>query len=250
MAVDEQAKILHPVIEIFGPVIQGEGALVGAPTHFVRFGGCDYSCTWCDSKFAVDPVEVKENSVKMSSADIMWRLSELSGMPAWVTLSGGNPALQHLDDLVESCKLAGYKIAVETQGTIWREWLLGCDLVTVSPKPPSSGNETSLDVINAFRSHFYPFVESTNAPVRDQLVYKIVCFTTDDLDYLIKVVENLKGRYPVYAMPGTAYWEDDAKSLLTRTQSLITLAIDNPKLGAVRIVPQLHYLLYGNARGV
>ena len=42
------------VVEIFGPTIQGEGALIGEPTVFVRTGGCDYRCSWCDSLHAVD----------------------------------------------------------------------------------------------------------------------------------------------------------------------------------------------------
>ena len=42
------------IAEIFGPTIQGEGALIGEPTVFVRTGGCDYRCTWCDSLHAVD----------------------------------------------------------------------------------------------------------------------------------------------------------------------------------------------------
>ena len=42
------------ISEIFGPTIQGEGALIGQPTVFVRTGGCDYRCAWCDSLHAVD----------------------------------------------------------------------------------------------------------------------------------------------------------------------------------------------------
>ncbi|TIU92326.1 MAG: 7-carboxy-7-deazaguanine synthase QueE, partial [Mesorhizobium sp.] len=42
------------VSEIFGPTIQGEGMLIGLPTVFVRTGGCDYRCSWCDSLHAVD----------------------------------------------------------------------------------------------------------------------------------------------------------------------------------------------------
>jgi len=43
------------ISELYGPVIQGEGAVIGNPTVFVRTGGCDYACRWCDSKFAVLP---------------------------------------------------------------------------------------------------------------------------------------------------------------------------------------------------
>src|SRR5690606_39988469 len=43
-----------PVIEIFGPTIQGEGMVIGQKTMFVRTAGCDYSCSWCDSAFTWD----------------------------------------------------------------------------------------------------------------------------------------------------------------------------------------------------
>ena len=42
------------ISEIFGPTIQGEGMLIGQPTVFVRTGGCDYRCSWCDTLHAVD----------------------------------------------------------------------------------------------------------------------------------------------------------------------------------------------------
>lgn len=43
-----------PVLEIFGPTIQGEGMVIGQKTMFVRTAGCDYSCSWCDSAFTWD----------------------------------------------------------------------------------------------------------------------------------------------------------------------------------------------------
>ena len=50
-----------PVVEIFGPTIQGEGAEAGIPTHFVRVGGCDFRCSWCDTMYAVDPEIVRDD---------------------------------------------------------------------------------------------------------------------------------------------------------------------------------------------
>src|SRR3954454_18364888 len=85
-----------PVIEIFGPTIQGEGAEAGLPTHFVRLGGCDYRCSWCDTMYAVDPATVRATSERLEVAEIVERLGRLDGHPEWVTLSGGNPALHHL----------------------------------------------------------------------------------------------------------------------------------------------------------
>lgn len=39
-----------PVLEIFGPTIQGEGAVIGRKTMFIRTAGCDFNCAWCDSE--------------------------------------------------------------------------------------------------------------------------------------------------------------------------------------------------------
>lgn len=55
LARGESVRGTIAVSEIFGPTVQGEGAVIGKPTVFVRTGGCDYPCSWCDSKFAVLP---------------------------------------------------------------------------------------------------------------------------------------------------------------------------------------------------
>jgi len=88
------------ISEIFGPTIQGEGPLVGRPTVFVRTGGCDYRCTWCDTLYAVLP-EYRGEWTLMTPAAIMARVDELAGgEPVLVSLSGGNPALQPLAPLI------------------------------------------------------------------------------------------------------------------------------------------------------
>ena len=84
-----RAKLI-PVVEIFGPTIQGEGAEAGVPTHFVRVGGCDYRCIWCDTMYAVDPDVVRTTSEHLSSRDIVDRVTSLDGRPSWTTISGGN----------------------------------------------------------------------------------------------------------------------------------------------------------------
>src|SRR3712207_8798896 len=73
----------YPVIEIFGPTIQGEGAEAGLPTHFVRLGGCDYRCAWCDTMYAVDPRTVRDTAERLSGETIIERLQTLAGCPDW-----------------------------------------------------------------------------------------------------------------------------------------------------------------------
>src|SRR6056297_3759182 len=80
------------VAEVFGPTIQGEGALIGVPTVFVRTGGCDFRCSWCDSLHAVDS-SYRDTWAAMSASEVLTRIEALSGaQPLMVSLSGGNPA--------------------------------------------------------------------------------------------------------------------------------------------------------------
>ena len=74
--------------EVFGPTIQGEGPMIGTPTIFVRAGGCDYRCIWCDTAHAV-LTEYRHEWKPMMSAEVMTQVRALSG-PCLVTLSGGN----------------------------------------------------------------------------------------------------------------------------------------------------------------
>src|SRR5262245_39496571 len=122
-----------PVIEVFGPTIQGEGAEAGLPCCFVRLGGCDFRCSLCDTMYAVDPELVRAHATKMSASEIVSQVGELDGAASWVVLSGGNPALHELGGLTARLRAAGMKVAVETQGSIWREWLGDVDRLTISP---------------------------------------------------------------------------------------------------------------------
>lgn len=127
-----------PIVEIYGPVIQGEGVNAGRITTFIRVGGCDYRCVWCDSLYAVLP-QHKDTWTKMRSSDIVSTALERSPLHGLVTLSGGNPALYDMGVVVRMLQHAGRTVSVETQGTKFKPWLQDVDLVTVSPKPPSSG---------------------------------------------------------------------------------------------------------------
>src|SRR5689334_14600025 len=94
------------VDEIFGPTIQGEGALAGCVTMFVRLGGCDYRCSWCDTMHAVDPANV-DRWKEMDTDAILKALHKLvptHNSNLWVTISGGNPAIwqRELPELVRA----------------------------------------------------------------------------------------------------------------------------------------------------
>ena len=67
-----------PVLEIFGPTIQGEGMVIGQKTMFIRTAGCDYSCSWCDSAFTWDG-SAKEQVRQMAPEEIWNELVEIGG---------------------------------------------------------------------------------------------------------------------------------------------------------------------------
>ena len=74
------------IAEIFGPTIQGEGALIGEPTVFVRAGGCDYRCSWCDSLHAVDS-QYRHSWAPLSPEDVWRKVRRLSNdQPLTVSL--------------------------------------------------------------------------------------------------------------------------------------------------------------------
>lgn len=225
-----------PVVEVFGPVLQGEGRMIGVQTLFVRFGFCDFRCSWCDTLYAVEPEQVAREAEWLNVDGIIARLDNLSPHTLWVTLSGGNPAIHDLGALVERLHAMGRKVAIETQGSVYRPWLAQCDVVTVSPKPPSSGMVTDHTRLARF----------TALP---QSNLKVVVF--DDADYAY--ARDIHLRYPdkpFYMQPGNAVGHDDTASLLTKLNWLAQLSMRDPAMADAIILPQLHTLMFGSQRGV
>ncbi len=236
-----------PVVEVFGPTIQGEGELAGEPTVFVRFGGCDFRCSWCDSLHAVLPDEVRR-APRLEAAEIVAQLDALPAAPQWITLSGGNPALLELGELVALLQSGGRRIAVETQGSVWRDWLGAVDLLTISPKPPSSGMASPENEAAAER-----FLATADAAgVRAAL--KIVVF--DEADYTwASALRSRHAGLPFHLSCGTdppAAGQEHAEALqgvAERYRWLCERASADPAMDGARILPQLHVLAWGHLRG-
>lgn len=229
------------ISEIFGPTIQGEGALIGQPTIFVRTGGCDYRCNWCDTLFAVDS-KFRKDWTPMRAQDIFAEVQKLSNNnPITVSLSGGNPAIQPLGELIKLGQAHNYRFALETQGSISQDWFEHLDTLTLSPKPPSSGEKTDWNKFN----------DCVNAAGKNtKTALKIVIF--DDADYAYaKDAAKRHPDLPLYLQPGNHQVTGgaDMDGLNKRLEWLVD-KVTNDNWFDAHVLPQLHVMIWGNSRGV
>ncbi|MEH7438452.1 7-carboxy-7-deazaguanine synthase QueE [Neobacillus drentensis] len=238
-----------PVMEIFGPTIQGEGMVIGQKTMFVRTAGCDYSCSWCDSSFTWDGTG--KDDTKMMLAEEIWEeLRNLGGAGfSHVTISGGNPALlKNLANLITLLKKNDIKICLETQGSKWQDWFLEIDELTISPKPPSSTMVTDFTILDSIIKKLEE-KDSSNC-----VSLKVVIFDERDYEY----AKGVYLRYPTipfYLQVGndditTSNNQELISHLLSKYDWLINKVMEDQEFSNVRVLPQLHTYLWGNKRGV
>jgi len=256
----EDAKAIKklPVIEIFGPVIQGEGSLAGRQTIFIRFGGCDYRCSWCDTLYAVTPELVKANSTYMTTDEIIYKVNKLNPKRkradvSLITLSGGNPAMHDLYPLLERLREYGFETALETQGTITPKWLDLVDYITVSPKGPSSGMNFDYDKLVTFLEDCkgkQPCIKIVVANMDD---FRFALDIDDLAEQILEVPRRCSPRYYFYLQTCSPVSLDDkddiCSTILERTRWLIETNVKKGR-GHFRVMPQLHTMLYGQVRGV
>jgi 7-carboxy-7-deazaguanine synthase len=238
-----------PVMEIFGPTIQGEGMVIGQKTMFVRTAGCDYSCSWCDSSFTWDGTGKKD--IKMMDAEEIWaELKRIGGNRfSYVTLSGGNPALiKHLSSLIKLLKTNHLKVCLETQGSKWQDWFFEIDELTISPKPPSSNMETDFSILDTIIGRL------TEIDSVQHVSLKVVVFNNQDYEY----AKNVYQRYPnipfFLQVGNDRITENDDyelfKHLIQKYQWLIDKTMMDEDFTNVKVLPQLHTFVWGNKRGV
>ena len=227
------AKI--PVLEVFGPTIQGEGRVIGRKTMFVRTAGCDYRCSWCDSAFTWDG-SAKEDIRLLTAEEIYEELLEVGGNHFnHVTISGGNPALiKGIQDLVDLFEEKNIYTALETQGSKFQPWMTQINDLTISPKPPSSMMKPNLNTLDSV----------IDQCVHDTLNLKVVIFNEEDYEFATMI----------HLQVGNPYLEDEVENhtdkLLERYEKLVDRVMESDEMNHVYVLPQLHTLLWSNKKGV
>ena len=211
------------IAEIFYS-LQGEGALVGVPSIFIRTSGCNLRCSWCDTPYTSWHPEGEERT----PASILEEVQRYPATHAVVT--GGEPMIApEIITLTEM--LRPRHITVETAGTVFTP--VNCDLMSISPKLANSNQPESQRLKPVILKQLMQAYEY-------QL--KFVIASPQDLEeveaLLIAVAAD---RDKVVLMPeGT-----DAAILRDRSQWLAEIC----KQRAFRFSPRLHIDLYGNRRG-
>lgn len=99
-----------PLMEHFY-TIQGEGSNAGRAAYFLRLGGCDVGCVWCDVKESWEA-----DAHPKVAVDDMVRMAKESGTPN-VVITGGEPLMHNLTYLTQQLKAAGLQVWIETSGS-------------------------------------------------------------------------------------------------------------------------------------
>ena len=215
--------------------IQGEGALVGVPSFFVRTSGCNLRCAWCDTPYT----SWQPEGVDLTLDQI---LHEMRAHPArHVVVTGGEPMIApEIVALTGRLREAGMHITIETAGTVFQP--VACDLMSISPK---LANSTPSDPGWSSRHERLRIQPQVLGDLMARYPYqlKFVIAQPEDLDEVRELVGALKAaREQVILMPeGT-----DAEVLRERGVWLAEICKDE----GFRFSPRLHLDLWGNQRGV
>ena len=183
---------LLPLMEEFY-TIQGEGFHSGKAAYFIRLGGCDVGCHWCDVKESWDadlhPLTPVEN--------IVTNASKYPGKAVVVT--GGEPLLYNLDLLTQQIKAAGILTFIETSGAypLSGDW----DWICLSPKKFKAPR---IDI----------------APLANEL--KVIVFNKSDFKWAEEYAELVSPTCKLYLQPE---WSKSAEM----TPLIIDYVMNNPK---------------------
>ena len=149
-------SISLPVMEAFY-TLQGEGYYQGRAAYFIRLGGCDVGCVWCDVKDSWDA----DKHPKITIEKIVEEALKYPGRLAVIT--GGEPLLHKLDELTKALQQVGFETNIETSGSskLSGNW----NWICLSPKKFKAPLPTIVPLANelkvvVFNKHDFEWAES------------------------------------------------------------------------------------------
>jgi organic radical activating enzyme len=244
------------LVEIFSS-FQGEGPHVGRSTLFVRFGGCDLRCRWCDSPHTwkpaarcrlEDPERPREIENPVSVAQIAAAAEALGvARHRFVSLTGGEPLLQ--PDAVRAVATAlrgrGPRILLETHGVALAALEQVVDVIDVVSMDWKLASEVRREgrARRAPREEFHAahaaFLRTAlRAPETYVKVVVTPATRDDELDALVGQIAAIEKRVPLILQPVTPY--GPVKEAPEAAQLLAWQARLERSLHDVRVIPQTH----------
>ncbi len=160
-----------PVMEHFY-TLQGEGFHQGRAAYFIRLGGCDVGCVWCDVKDSWDAGKHPRYEISDLVTEVKKTAAEL------VVITGGEPLMHNLDELTTALKAAGLQTNMETSGAhpLSGNW----DWICLSPKK--------------FKAPLPEVVSHANE-------LKVVIFNKSDFEWAEKYAELVSPSCKLYLQP-------------------------------------------------
>lgn len=217
-----------PVVEKFVS-INGEGAHAGELAAFIRFYGCNLSCSYCDTRWANRP----DSTAKLETVQHLSDWVIAKGINN-VTLTGGEPLLHdEISDLIAVLSAKGLRVEIETNGSVALDSFASMPnrpVFTMDYKLPSSNMEMFMQ-----RDNF--------ALLKQGDTVKFVAGSEEDLETAIDVIDHydLTSRCHVYFSPVFGK---------IKPSSIVDFMIDH-RLNGVRLQLQLHkYIWEPGRRGV
>jgi 7-carboxy-7-deazaguanine synthase len=222
--------------------LQGEGALTGVPSAFVRTSGCNLRCAWCDTPYASWNPEGTQMSVDRIVAAV-----QAHSTARHVVLTGGEPMIaKEIRALAAALKALGYHLTIETAATVAPEGI-ACDLASMSPKLLNSAPDATQHA--AWRkkheaTRWQPAVVRSWLDAGCDYQFKFVVAASADVDELEGMLASLGREIPrhkVQLMP-------EARTLEQMRERAAWLS-EVCKARGFRYAHRLHIELYGNKRG-
>jgi len=218
------------VSEIFFSV-QGEGLNIGKPAIFIRLSGCNFvpPCRWCDTTYAFsEGTEMTEEKI----------IGECLKYPCkYIVVSGGEPLMQPIETLIEQLWIHGFKIDIETNGSIYKH-LPWVETIVLSPKPPSSGMKTDLETLQKF----------IDDPSTNRKVFKVVVSNEEDFEYAVALHQKFPCTTFIFQLESQK--EVDRKNAQWLVEKVKTDPRIKRELVDVRCLVQLQKIIWGIKRGV
>ncbi len=209
----EKKKI--KVVEIFRTV-EGEGSWVGLPVSFIRLEGCNLRCPWCDTPYSYDGKTFYEYTLE----EIYEKVNSFGLKRLCIT--GGEPFLtKELPELVDIFLKNGYRVLIETNGTLWNEKIREIYsenlLIVCSPKPPSY------------------YINENLIPYISELKFVIDDYITFENIYRPEVLKKVKNKTVILQPESNK--SEMVKKALNLQDRLLKKDIES------RIIPQCHKVL-------